>query len=124
MKFNCCSKIKKKACLFLSNVFNFYIIWFCDHLFAVKWRGRTYKDYYMALGLITGIFVVAIIVIFFLVERGLKKQRVKFSNEKIRRINREAAKDPKVGHVLITQDVIAYALWNIWCGIRLLSQEH
>lgn len=72
-----------------------------------------YKDYYIALGGIADIFIVAIIVITLLAERELKKQRKKFSSEEIRRINREAAKGPKLEHVLITQDVIAYAV-----GIR------
>lgn len=74
-----------------------------------------YQDYYIALGSIAGIFVVAIIVISFLAERGLKKQRKKFSSEEIRRINREASKGPKLEQLLITQDVIAYA-----AGLRIV----
>lgn len=72
-----------------------------------------YKDYYIALGSIAGIFAVMIIIIYLLAGRGLNKQMKKFSSEEISRINREAAKAPKLEHVLITQDVIAYAM-----GIR------
>ena len=72
-----------------------------------------YKEYYIALGSIAGIFAVMLIIIYLLANRGLSKQMKKFSNEEISRINREAAKGPKLEHVLITQDVIAYAM-----GIR------
>ena len=72
-----------------------------------------YKDYYIALTSIAGIFVVLILIISLVANIGLKKQMKKFSREETSRINREAAKGPKLEHVLITQDVIAYAL-----GIR------
>lgn len=72
-----------------------------------------YRDYYIALGSIAGIFAVLMIMIYFLSRRGLQKQLKMFSSEEISRINREAAKGPRLEHVLITQDVIAYAM-----GIR------
>lgn len=72
-----------------------------------------YKDYYIALGSMAGIFAVLLIMIHLLARRGLRKQLKKFSSEEISRINREAAKGPQLEHVLITQDVIAYAM-----GIR------
>lgn len=69
-----------------------------------------HKDYYIALGSVAGIFVVLMLMISFVADIGLKKQMKKFSREEISRINREAAKGPKLEHVLITQDVIAYAM--------------
>lgn len=72
-----------------------------------------YKEYYMALGAIAGIFALAIVLIRLAAGRWLAKQMKQFSNEEISRINREAAKGPQLEHVLITQDVIAYAM-----GIR------
>lgn len=72
-----------------------------------------YQDYYVALGSIAAIFAVLILFIYLLSKISLTKQMKKFSSEEISRINREAAKGPKLEHVLITQDVIAYA-----AGIR------
>lgn len=72
-----------------------------------------YKDYYIALGSIAGIFAVMLSIIYLFASKGLNKQMKKFSSEEISRINREAEKGPKLEHVLITQDVIAYAI-----GIR------
>lgn len=104
----------RKKLIHFCQMYLFFML-FCIGIIYLLSNGDVgkHKDYYIALGSITGIFVVLILIISLVANIGLKRQMRKFSREEISRINREAAKGPKLENVLITQDVIAYAM-----GIR------
>lgn len=74
-----------------------------------------YRRYYLGFGVLTGITFLFLVVTYFSSIKTLEKEKEKFSNEELGRINREVAKGPKLEHILITQDVIGYHI-----GIRII----
>lgn len=67
-----------------------------------------YKDFYMIYSVLILVTILLYFVIVLCAKVTYKKQLAKFDREQISRINREAAKAPRLEHILITQDVIGY----------------
>ena len=69
---------------------------------------REYREYYLSFGIMLGIILFAMALAYYASRRRWKKEKQKFSHEELSRINREAAKAPKLEHILLTPDVIGY----------------
>lgn len=69
-----------------------------------------YRDFYMVYGMLVLFAILAFSVITLCAKVTYKKQFRKFNREQLSRINREAAKAPRLEHILITQDAIGYHL--------------
>ena len=67
-----------------------------------------YRDFYRIYGMLVLFAILAFSVIIFCTKISYKKQFKKFNHEQLCRINREAAKAPRLEHILITQDAIGY----------------
>ncbi|MDE5862831.1 MAG: hypothetical protein K2H34_00600, partial [Lachnospiraceae bacterium] len=69
-----------------------------------------YRDFYRAYGMLVLFAILAFSVITLCAKATCKKEFKKFNREQLSRINREAAKAPRLEHILITQDAIGYHL--------------
>lgn len=78
-------------------------------------RVEKYKDSYIAMATLLGIFLFLMLILNLASAWRLRKEKQKFTREELKRINREAAKGPKWEHILVTHDVVAYHL-----GIRVI----
>lgn len=95
----------------------FVFIFFGVLIMYVLSRGRVeeYKDSYIAMATLLGIFLFLMLILNLAGAWRLRKEKQKFTREELNRINREAAKGPKWEHILVTHDVVAYHL-----GIRVI----
>ena len=73
-------------------------------------RAEEYKDSYIAMATLLGIFLFLMLILNLVAAWRLRKEKQKFTREELNRINREAAKGPKWEHILVTHDVVAYHL--------------
>ncbi|MCM1157586.1 MAG: DUF4149 domain-containing protein [Bacteroidales bacterium] len=67
-----------------------------------------YKDFYIIYGILILVTVFLYSIMFLCAKITGKKQDKKFTREQLDRINREAAKAPRLEHILITQDAVGY----------------
>ncbi len=109
-------QIKLFAARSKRKLFHFCQIYFIFILFCLVFsfllsngNVEKYKDHFISLAALPCILAIMLLLLSLLASMRLKRQLKMFSSEEIRRINREAAKGPKLEHILITQDVIAYA---------------
>lgn len=72
-----------------------------------------YRTFFLGFGILTAVTLLFSFIAYLGCSHNLKKEKEQFSNEELMRINREAAKGPRLEHIMITQDVIGYHI-----GIR------